>query len=144
MANAIQQRVPEFCPEVDEWQVYQEQLEQNFEANGISDEKIKKAVILSSIGPQTYKLLRDLSHPKLPKEQTYEKLCKFLSEHYGTQVSIWRERQKFYCLQQLDDMSMADWYAKVRSAAVNCQFGENLSLILKDKFVTGIQKKEDI
>ncbi|KAJ8935517.1 hypothetical protein NQ314_012751 [Rhamnusium bicolor] len=55
---------------------------------------------------------------------------------------LWRERQKFYCLQQLEDMSIADWYAKVRSAAVNCQFGENLSLILKDKFVTGIQKKK--
>ncbi|KAJ8913007.1 hypothetical protein NQ315_002885 [Exocentrus adspersus] len=142
MAAAVHPKIPEFSPEVDEWQVYREQLEQYFEANSIGDETKKKAVILSSIGPQTYKLLRDLSFPKLSKEKSYDQLCEFLNSHYGIQVSVWKERQKFYSLHQEDGMSIAEWYAKVRSVATSCQFGENLTSILRDKFTTGIIKKK--
>ncbi|KAJ8913006.1 hypothetical protein NQ315_002884 [Exocentrus adspersus] len=142
MAAAVHPKIPEFSPEVDEWQVYREQLEQYFEANSIGDETKKKAVILSSIGPQTYKLLRDLSFPKLSKEKSYDQLCEFLNSHYDIQVSVWKERQKFYSLHQEDGMSIAEWYAKVRSVATSCQFGENLTSILRDKFTTGIIKKK--
>ncbi|KAF2892317.1 hypothetical protein ILUMI_13856 [Ignelater luminosus] len=69
----------------------------------------------------TYRLLRDLCYPKLPKYKSYEELCKLLTEHLSPQVSV------------------RDWHAQIKKLlAVNCNFGSNLNSILRDKFVTGL------
>ncbi|KAJ8932588.1 hypothetical protein NQ314_014579 [Rhamnusium bicolor] len=106
----------------------------HFEANKISEENIKVAVLLSSIGPETYKLVRDLTFPKLLKTKTFSNLCKLLGKQYSVQVSVWRERKKFYELSP----TISDWYAKIRSSSTKCNFGNDLNKVLRDRFVTGL------
>ncbi|KAJ8931113.1 hypothetical protein NQ314_016014 [Rhamnusium bicolor] len=135
MAGAGQKSY-EFNADVDMWDIYVERLEQHLTANKIGEESIKVAVLLSSVGQSTYKLLRDLSFPDPLKNKTYEQLCELLKCQFGVHVSVWRERKKFYEIRQTDE-TVAEWYAKVRSHAVSCKFGADLSKILKDKLASG-------
>ncbi|KAJ8912297.1 hypothetical protein NQ315_017330 [Exocentrus adspersus] len=137
---AVVAKFIEFSAESEEWLIYRERLDQHFEANKIVDAKVKTAVLLSSVGPSTYKLLRNSCHPQLPKEKSYEVLCSSLDGQYNVQLSAWRERKKFYELRQTDE-NVSEWYAKVRSYAINCKFRPSLDKVLKDKFRTGDEEK---
>ncbi|KAJ8911814.1 hypothetical protein NQ315_014239 [Exocentrus adspersus] len=101
---------------------------------------MKVATLLSIIGAETYKLLRDLSHPKLPKERKYDELMVLLTKQYGPQVNVWRERRKFYKAKQEINENVADYYARIRSLSVNCNFEKNLTDILKDKLISGLKR----
>ncbi|KAJ8914363.1 hypothetical protein NQ315_011351 [Exocentrus adspersus] len=138
----VTQKFAEFHSDVEEFTIYAERLEQHFAANDINVEKVKVGVLLSSIGPNTYKLLRDLCFPSLPKDKSYAELCKLLSTQYGSQISVWRERKKFYEIHQASNEPKADYYARVRSAAINCKFGSDLSQILVHKFVCGLNNSK--
>ncbi|KAJ8914171.1 hypothetical protein NQ315_016250 [Exocentrus adspersus] len=127
----------EFSYESDDWEIYLERLDQHFTANNIGDEKIKTAILLSSIGQESYKLLRDLCIPDLPKTKAFEELCTLLNKQFGVHMSVWRERRKFHQLKQTDE-TITEWYAKIHSFSVHCKFGNNLNVFLKDKFVTGL------
>lgn len=130
--------IPEFVANVDDWNVYEERLEQFFEVNDIDDAK-KCAVLISVIGTSTYKILRDLCHPVVPKNKTFEELCELLRKQLSPQVAIFRERSNFYNARQNHGETVTLWYARVKTLAVNCKFGENLESILLDKFVTGLR-----
>lgn len=130
----------EFNQGVDDYLIYSERLEQFFTANNIKDDVSKVANLLSVIGVQPYKLLRNLCFPDLPKDKKYDDLSAMLKKHFCPQVNVWRERKKFYDARQGDDESIGDWYAKVCSLAINCDFGAKLTDVLKDKFATGIKK----
>lgn len=127
----------EFKADSDDWVLYVERLEQHFVANKIDDNKIRVAVLLSSISESTFSLLKSLCYPEEPKQKTFQQLCDLLKTQYTSIKSVWRERIKFYQLSQ-DTLSIAEWYAKVRSAAAKCNFNGNLEKTLKDKFVTGL------
>ncbi|XP_068900626.1 uncharacterized protein [Tenebrio molitor] len=102
----------------------------------------KVAILISFVGAPTYKLLRDLCYPDLPKSKTYAELCQLLVKQYSPQVSEWRERIKFYDLQHESNESISEWYARIRNASVNCNFGAQLTEVLKNKFVVGLRKTQ--
>jgi hypothetical protein len=121
---------------------YQERLDQYFVANKITEGKIQVATLISFLGAPTYKLLRDLCYRDLPKSKTYAELCQLLVKQYSPQVSEWRERIKFYDLQHESNESISEWYARIRNASVNCNFGTQLTEVLKNKFVVGFRKSK--
>ena len=53
-------QISEFNVLRDDWTCYVERLDQLFTANGIEDEKVKTATLITKNGDETYKLLRDL------------------------------------------------------------------------------------
>lgn len=130
--------IPEFVANLDDWNVYEERLEQFFEVNDITDEK-KTAFLISVIGGNSYKSLRDLCHPILPKSKTYEELCELLRKQYCPQIAIFRERANFYNAKQLPGENVTSWYGRIKTLSVNCKFGETLESILLDKFITGLR-----
>lgn len=139
MAAGIIGSVTEFNYQVEDWTVYSERLEQYFCANKIVEPKIKVATLISLIGTETYKLLRDLSFPQLPKDKEYSELIELLKKQYSSHTSVWSERIKFYRARQTNSESVSEWYARIKSIAVNCQFNNSLETKLLDKFVTGLQ-----
>ena len=139
MAAGSVQKFFEFCSEYDDWQIYSERLDQHFTANQIVDEKVKVAVLLSSVGQLTYKLLRDLCAPDLPKEKGFDQLCALLNKQFGISVSVWRERRKFAKLEQKDE-TISEWYAKIHSYAAKCNWADKLNFELTNKFVTGMRE----
>lgn len=141
MASAVP-KFNEFHHESDDWEIYEERLKHHFTANSITDNEIQVAILLSSLGSDTYKLVRDLCYPAQPKDKTYNQLNVIIKSQFKSLVSIWRERRKFYCVTQCDGESVAEFYAKLRSHAVSCNFGNSLSSILAHRFVCGISKNK--
>ncbi|XP_031338384.1 uncharacterized protein K02A2.6-like isoform X5 [Photinus pyralis] len=130
-----------FNMKADNWILYEEQLEQFFVINDIKDtESCKKRVsaLLSLIGHDTYRILRDLCTPTLPKESTYEQLCTLLRKHFSPTTSVFRERIEFYGARQEENETVNEWYARIHNLSTNCEFGNNLQDILRDKFVCGV------
>ena len=127
----------EFNPSSD-WTIYAERLEQYFRANYV-DESRKVSVLITAIGPEVYKTLRDLCDPVLPQNKTYSELCDILRKQYSPRISIFKERKEFYDLSQAENESVSQWYARVKKGAVHCEFGAELEGRLKDKFVTGMK-----
>lgn len=121
-----------------DWNTYEEIMEQFFVVNGIEDDK-KPAFLISCIGHESYKTLRDLSHPVAPKDRSYDELTELLRKQFTPQVSIFRERANFYKANQLPGENATAWYGRIKKLSVDCKFGDNLESILLDKFVTGLR-----
>ena len=73
MANLIGQ-VGEFIEGKEEWSQYAERMEHYFVANDIAGAEKKRAVFLSLISPQCYKLVASLVAPAKPGEKTWSRL----------------------------------------------------------------------
>ena len=69
MRMATFEQVGAFIEGQEEWKQYVERLEQYLIANGVEDAGKKRAVFLSTIGPQAYKLLSSLVAPAAPSEK---------------------------------------------------------------------------
>ena len=122
----------------DDWRLYQKRLEQYFIANFVGEQR-KVSVLLTMVGEDVNKTLRNLCDPLLPKEKSFEELCNCLKKHFSPRISVYKERKEFYELRQQEKESVSQWYAHVKHGAVNCEFGGQLENILKDRFVTGMK-----
>lgn len=130
--------IAEYNSSLDDWNVYYERLEQFFEVNDVPDEK-RSAFLISVIGSEAYKSLRDLCHPELPKDKPFGDLCELLRKQFSPQISIYRERVKFYNTRQEPYENVTQWYGKLKRLSVDCKFVGNLESVLLDKFITGLR-----
>lgn len=138
--SALIGNIPEFYCNNDDWNVYAERLDQFFAVNDIPDEK-RSALLISVVGNEAYKTLRDLCHPALPKNKPFEELCELLHKQYAPQVSLFRERIKFYKATQESYESVSQWYGRMKTLSIDCKFGENLESILLDRFISGLRNQ---
>ncbi|XP_043466332.1 uncharacterized protein K02A2.6-like [Leptopilina heterotoma] len=121
----------------EDWQIYEERLDQYLTANYIKDDR-KVSVLLTVIGPDAYKVIRDLANPDLPKDKTYLQLCEILRSQFSPRVSTFRKRIEFYETRQEQNEKVSEWYARIKKVAADCKFGNQLEAILKDKFISGL------
>lgn len=120
-----------------DWPIYQDRLEQYFAANMIESDR-RVAVLLTSIGDQTYKILRDVCDPDPPSSKSYEQLITILRNQFSPRTSVFRSRILFYSLMQSPEEKINDWYIRIKNNAISCKFGHALDSIVKDKFVSGL------
>lgn len=130
--------LPVFYSGSSDWQVYTERLEQFFDVNDIAEDK-KKALLLTSIGEDTYKTLRDVCHPVLPKNKTYNELIELLNKQYVVRTSVFRERVKFYTAKQYANEPISQWFARIKKLSVDCKFGNQFEAVLLDRFISGLR-----
>lgn len=130
--------IPTFYPYGDDWQVYTERLEQFFELNDVNDDK-KKAILITTSNSEVYKILRDVCHPVLPKDKTFDELIELLNKQYVVKTSVFRERFNFYNAKQMKDESIANWFARIKKLSVDCKFGDRFDEILLDRFISGLR-----
>lgn len=130
--------IPRFYSPGDDWLVFTERLEQFFEINDVADEK-KRAILLTSISDDVYKTLRDVCHPLLPKNKTFDELCQLLNKQFVKKTSVFRERVTFYNVKQMKDENIANWFARIKKLSVDCRFGDRFDEILLDRFISGLR-----
>ena len=104
----------EFNIHQDDWVIYKEKLDQYFLANLISDDR-RVSVLLTLIGTDAYKVLRDLCDPDLPHSKSYDALCKLLEEQFSIKVSVFRKRIQFYNERQSQTESIRAWYVRMKT-----------------------------
>lgn len=137
-SNVLIGHLREFDVKSHDWTIFKPRLVNYFEANAIQDEVRKRAIFLNLLSEQSYKLMFDLCLPAKPEAKSYSDLLKVFNKHFKTQQSVFAERFNFYNAKKMAGESINDWAARVRSLAVHCEFGNELSVCLRDKFIMGI------
>ncbi|XP_073947742.1 uncharacterized protein [Choristoneura fumiferana] len=125
-----------FDHNMQEWDVFYGRLTQYIKLNQISDD-VTSALLLTHLSDESYRLVRNLVHPSKLEEKTYEELVEVLSKHFTPKRSTFADRAKFFETTKSVAESCQDWAARLRGLAVNCEFGVELEVILRDRFVLG-------
>lgn len=127
-----------FHSQTQSWEEYTEVLEFFFMANDIEDLEKRRAVLLSCCGPATYSLLRSLVSPAKPGEKSYAELVKTLRDHFNPKPSEIVQRFKFNTRTRRQGESIADYVAALRKLATDCNYGDSLLQMLRDRLVCGV------
>ncbi len=95
---------------------YTERMGQYFAANAITVAATKRAVLLSSCGSATYKLICSLTLPDKPSDVSYEGLVTLVRDHYKPKPSITAQRFNFNSRFRQPGESMATYVASSASS----------------------------
>ena len=98
-------------------------------------------LFLATIGPSTYKLLKNLCAPDNPNTKTYAQLKNLLRNHYEPVPIVIAERHKFWSASQGEHESVADFVVRLKDLASGCAFGQFLQEALRDRLVSGLHPK---
>ncbi|KAG8180395.1 hypothetical protein JTE90_025445 [Oedothorax gibbosus] len=128
-----------YDPGSESWAQYTERLEQFFIANGIDEADRQRAIFLTVVGPSTYGLLKNLLSPVLPTARTLEQLIAVLDQHFDPAPSEIVERFRFNTRVRKAGESISTFTAELRRLAKNCNYGQSLDTMLRDRIVCGIQ-----
>ena len=130
--------LPKFDPKKDNWSHWYERLEIHMEECDVTEEKMKRAVLLKAIGLETYSIVRSLCHPKKPNVVKYDDLITHLKRQYAPPVIVFRERKTFGESAKNENESVVEWHARVRKLACTCEFGTDFDKFVLNQFVCGL------
>ena len=133
-------KMEEYCPSPEECPQYIEHLKFFLIANKVTDDTLKRATLLSVMGPRTFKLLRNLLTPAKPGEKLYTELVKVLTDHFSPKQSEIVQRSKFYSRLRKPGENISSYVAELRALAEHCNFSETLNVMILDRLVCGIQR----
>ena len=128
-------KMGEFDPRTEEWLQYKERF---FIANSITSNDKKRAVFLSVVGAETFKVLRSLVSPDKQGDKSFADLLQKLDDHYSPKPSEIVERFKFHTSYRKPGESVASYLARLRALAKYCNFGGSLEDMIRDRLVCGI------
>ena len=99
-------------------------------ANKVTDDALKRATLLSVMGPRTFKLLWNLLTPAKPGEELYIELVKVLTDHFSPKQSEIVQRSKFYSRSRKPGENISSYVAELRTLAEHCNFDETLNVMI--------------
>ncbi|KAI5641110.1 hypothetical protein NE865_06579 [Phthorimaea operculella] len=129
--------LPNFDYTTSEWIIFKSKLTQFIEINKVEEDD-KVGILITHISDESYRLLRNLAHPKVPDDLTYVQLVKLLDDHFKKRECTFADKAKFYGATRDPGESMGDWAARLRGLASYCDFGTALDTVLTDRFVLGL------
>lgn len=118
---------------------YIERMEFAFIANEITTAVRKRAILLSSCGEETYKLLRNLVAPDNLTDKTFDQLKTILNDHFNPKQAACARRFTFNSCIQTPGQRIADFVAELKSIAKDCEFGAELENNLRDRLSVGVR-----
>jgi len=130
----------QFSSEEEDIDSYLERLREYFIAYDIKDgteHAVKRrAILLTSIGSVSYRVLKDLSFPDAPNTKTFEQLATLLRGHYKpTRLKV-AERYRFHSANQRPGESITDFVRELKKLAGTCEFtNDQLQDSLRDRFI---------
>lgn len=111
-------------------------MEHFFATNEITDAAIQKSILIKVIGAQTYSLMRNLLSPDKPGEKSFIDLVELLKNHFKPSERV--QRFKFDSLMRKPTESEGEYVAELRELALDWNYGNTLSQMLRDRLVCGI------
>ena len=130
--------VGEYDSEREQWPAYDERLEFYFAANDVNSPEKQRAVLLSSCGPSTFQLIRNLVAPDKPSSKSFAELVDLVKAHYNPKPSAIVSRFKFYSCVRNHGETVAAFVARLRQLTEHCNYGATLEEMLRDRIVGGI------
>ena len=138
---AVQFSINEYEPIRESWIEYEERLEYFLLANGITEAARKKAVLITSIGASNFSILRSVATPDGVKAKSFDELVLVLRNHFSPKPSEVAQRFKFNACVRKPGESVASFLANLRSLSEDCNFGESLEVMIRDRIVYGINDR---
>ena len=114
----------------EDWTCYCKRLEQFFQANGISDEGKRRAVLLSVCGSSMYQFICNLVAPGKPSDKSFSELVTLVRAHFCPSPSITVQHYNFNSWSQRDRESVSQFVAELRKLSEHCDFGKSLEDML--------------
>ena len=136
----------QFDVELEDIESYLERLQEYFTAYDIKDDEDntakRRAILLTSIGSNCFRILKDLAFPDAPNTKTFDQLATLLREHFKpTRLKI-AERYRFHSAVQQQGQSIADFVRELKKLAGTCEFtNEQLNDNLRDRFICGLRSQ---
>ena len=133
--------------EVEDWL---DRFEQMVEVNAVylasttDDERAtrKRALLLSLIGGEGYRLLKAYLAPEAPNTKTYNELKTCIKNNLAPTPSAISEAYKLSQLKQETSESMALFMSRIKISASKCDFGNSYDRMVRDKFICGIRSEK--
>ena len=135
---AVHGTLAAFNPREEDWSEYVERLSFYFTANGITGHAKKRAILLSSVGPPTFCLMRSLVLPESLDSFSYDNLVSKVKTHKEPAPSVIVRHFQFNTCNQKAGESIAEYIAVLRKAAEHCNYSDSLSEMIQDRLVCGI------
>ena len=129
-----------FDVENDDFTEYSERFEMFLLANSITEDNLKRAVFLSTMGGSAYKLLRSLVGESI-KSSTFAQLVQAMKDHLKPTPNEIAERFHFYKRDRKHGESVSDYITELRRLSEHCSFGDQLNIYLRDRFVCGLNSE---
>ena len=94
------------------------------------------------MGGKAYKLMRNLISPAMPSDKSFKELVEVMKKHFCPPPSEIVQRYKFNSRSRQDGELVAVYVSELRAIAQYYNFGETLELMLRDRFVCGINDQQ--
>ncbi|XP_070382840.1 uncharacterized protein [Dermacentor albipictus] len=133
--------LPNFDDAADKWKPYLIKVEAYFEANAISDSTKKRALLVAALSTSTIQILMGRIAPAKPNALSYDEVVRVLNDHYDPKRNEIAESFQFFNRCQQENESIHDFFVAIRRIADNCNFGDSLSRLLRDRIVCGVRSK---
>ena len=135
-------RMESFDPKRETWSFWHERLEFYYEANEVPEEK-KKALLVTLLGPDQYRLLATQIAPRKVAQLKYQECIDVMKERYDMRTPLLKHRLDFHSLSQKPGESLREYERHIRAMADQCQFkAEALDETLRDRFVIGVRSDD--
>jgi hypothetical protein len=106
--------------------------------NAVTDDNFKRAMLLTALDEEAYKLIFNLCFPTAPEDKSFTELTELFDK---TCESAFVARQRFYATTRNSQESAAEFAARLRGLACKSEFPEAvLDMTLRNRFVTGFGK----
>ena len=128
-----------FDRQIEDWVSYTERMQQWFVANDIKDGDKQRAVLLSTCGAQTYRLIRNLVTPRKPTDRNFKDLVDMVAAHFCPPPSVTAQRFTFNSRTQREGETLAEFVAELRRLSEHCEFAASLDDMLRDRLVCGVR-----
>ncbi|XP_040068991.1 uncharacterized protein LOC115330634 [Ixodes scapularis] len=123
------------------WETYVARVEAYFEGNAITEDKRKRALLVAALGSRPIGILRGICAPRRVNELTYKEVVGILGRHYAPKPNEIAKSYKFFNRQQREGESVQDFIVELRKIAENCDFGDSLDRMLRDRIVCGVRNQ---
>ena len=130
----------EFDHRTGDWKSYIERAQQYYTANDIDGADKQRAVLLSCVGDQTYRIIKDVLAPSTPASTNLKSIIDAMTEHFQPAPSEIVTRFRFHTRVRQPQESVAVYIAQLKQIAAHCNFGntDTMKEMVRDRLVCGI------
>ncbi|XP_062550788.1 uncharacterized protein LOC134215669 [Armigeres subalbatus] len=129
MSASLFSRLDPFDCQKGDFDYYLEQFQNFLELNSVEDESKKVPLFISSIGQDTYKILKEICAPSDPKEKSFDQMKTLLVEYFA--------RRAFYRRNQRPGEYTGTFVNELKRLSLKCNFGAFAHEALRDRIAGG-------
>lgn len=138
---ATSRRIPEFNADKLDLVCWLDLFNMHCEINEVTEDDGKRALLLSSIGIDTFSVICKLTAPSLPSTVAFNDLVTILKSHFITRPSYHRALCDFLQRKKKGNETVKAYYAELKQLAQKCDFGGEFDRRLKEQLLVGIDQE---